>query len=189
MTKGSKKDLIADSALTCFLNSGYNSTSVDEIVKVSGVSKGGIYWHFKSKEDIFIYIIERQMNHWLTQYLSSLDESDSVFDKLTKYLDHHLQKLDTPILAVMSEFFMQTKDPEVINKLHRLAINRETILREIVAEAVRTGEFNEPDINAATSALVALIDGYMHQWMIKKDKQALEHNLRVALKIIIKGLQ
>lgn len=49
MDKDSKKDLIADAALACFLSTGYGGTSVDDIVKASGMSKGGIYWHFKSR--------------------------------------------------------------------------------------------------------------------------------------------
>lgn len=189
MIKESKKDLIADSALSCFMNSGYNNTSVDEIVRASGVSKGGIYWHFKGKEDIFIYIVERQMARWLSQYLNSLDEKDSASDKLTKYIEHRHQNIDTPISVLMSEFFMQTKDQEVIKKIYFLAVKKQTVLREIIAEAVNVGEFRFADIDAVTSTFVAMFDGFMHQWMINRDKQLLEHNSKVALDIFFKGLK
>lgn len=189
MNKKSKKDLIADSALSCFLTAGYNNTSVDEIVRASGVSKGGIYWHFKSKEDIFVYIIERQISMWFLQFLSSLSEGDSASVKLTKYINHYLKNVDTPITALISEFFMQTRDEEILKRIHSSALKKQTVLREIVATAVSTGEFSDIDIDAATATFMALIDGLMHQWMITKDKQSLKHNITVALQIFLRGIK
>jgi AcrR family transcriptional regulator len=50
---------ILDAALICFAEKGYYETTIDDIVKKSGLCKGGIYWYFKSKRDIFIGLIDR----------------------------------------------------------------------------------------------------------------------------------
>ena len=42
---------ILDAAQTCLARSGYHLTTMDDVVRESGLSKGSLYWHFDSKED------------------------------------------------------------------------------------------------------------------------------------------
>lgn len=51
------KSAIFSSAIKVFSNNGYNGATMDEIASNAGVAKGTLYYHFKSKEDIFKYII------------------------------------------------------------------------------------------------------------------------------------
>ncbi|MDV7137572.1 TetR/AcrR family transcriptional regulator [Maribacter sp. TH_r10] len=44
--------------LELFYNNGYYNTSVDDILKELSLSKGAFYYHFDSKEDFFIQILE-----------------------------------------------------------------------------------------------------------------------------------
>jgi len=44
--------------LSLFYEKGYYNTSVDDILKKLSLSKGAFYYHFESKEDFFIQIIE-----------------------------------------------------------------------------------------------------------------------------------
>lgn len=52
---------IQDAALRCFSRKGYDETTMDEIVAESGLTKGGIYWYFKSKRDIFLSLLDRHV--------------------------------------------------------------------------------------------------------------------------------
>lgn len=55
-----KREAMLDAAQACFLESGYTSTSVDEVASRAGVSKATIYAHFNSKDDLFSAIICRR---------------------------------------------------------------------------------------------------------------------------------
>ena len=44
---------ILDTAERLFIEKGYDHTSLQDIIESTGLSKGGIYHHFASKEDIF----------------------------------------------------------------------------------------------------------------------------------------
>ena len=55
-----KREAMLDAAQVCFLESGYTSTSVDEVASRAGVSKATIYAHFNSKDDLFNAIICRR---------------------------------------------------------------------------------------------------------------------------------
>lgn len=48
-----RKEEILQAALKCFSEKGYHDTGMDNIIREFGLSKGAIYWYFKSKRDIF----------------------------------------------------------------------------------------------------------------------------------------
>ena len=56
------KRLIFESAINIFSNFGYNGATMDDIALRAGVAKGTLYYHFKSKEDIFNFTISEGMN-------------------------------------------------------------------------------------------------------------------------------
>ncbi|MFC5407388.1 TetR/AcrR family transcriptional regulator [Cohnella soli] len=53
-----KKKQILDAAIKCFARKGFNATSIQEIVDELGMAKGSIYFYFKSKEELFVSVIE-----------------------------------------------------------------------------------------------------------------------------------
>ena len=53
----SKKDMIL-SSLKIFLQKGYDSTSIEDLISESHISKGGLYYHFKNKEEIFLVAVD-----------------------------------------------------------------------------------------------------------------------------------
>jgi len=63
MAQPSKKDFIAEKALPLFLANGIKGTSVDMVVKASGVSKPTVYNHFPDKATLMAHVVD----HWLSQ--------------------------------------------------------------------------------------------------------------------------
>jgi TetR/AcrR family transcriptional regulator of autoinduction and epiphytic fitness len=58
MAQRSKKDHIIQTALPLFLEHGFKGTSVDLVVKISGVSKPTVYNHFADKAALMYSVIE-----------------------------------------------------------------------------------------------------------------------------------
>src|SRR5581483_8107458 len=50
---------LIDCAQTLFLTTGYDATTIADIIARAGVSKGGFYHHFLSKEDLLDALIAR----------------------------------------------------------------------------------------------------------------------------------
>lgn len=76
---------ILDVALRLFSQQGVSSTSLGEIAKAAGVTRGAIYWHFKDKSDLFSEIWELSESN-----IGELDEAahekrESVSNKTRKY--------------------------------------------------------------------------------------------------------
>jgi TetR/AcrR family transcriptional repressor of nem operon len=66
---------------------GFNNTSVDEVLRESGVGKGNFYYYFKSKEELGYAIIENNLKRFSERVLSNAFENSN--DPLTQ-IDHFL---------------------------------------------------------------------------------------------------
>jgi len=64
---------------------GFNNTSVDEVLKESGVGKGNFYYYFKSKEELGYAIIENNLKRFSDRVLSNAFENPN--DPLTQIDD------------------------------------------------------------------------------------------------------
>src|ERR1700679_4037612 len=53
-------EALLDSAATCFFESGFAATFLDQVAQRARVTKGAIYHHFASKRDLFMAVLERQ---------------------------------------------------------------------------------------------------------------------------------
>ena len=53
------KDKILDVALQLFIRSGYRGTSLNEIAEEAGLTKGGVYHYFSSKDDLYYQAVKR----------------------------------------------------------------------------------------------------------------------------------
>jgi TetR/AcrR family transcriptional regulator, transcriptional repressor of aconitase len=51
---------IVDAALTCFARKGFHKTTMQDVVKQSGLSPGSIYCHFASKQQIIIAVVKER---------------------------------------------------------------------------------------------------------------------------------
>ena len=56
------KDIIVSVANKLFSRFGFQKTSLDEIAKTARKAKGSIYYHFASKEELFIEVVSGEMS-------------------------------------------------------------------------------------------------------------------------------
>ena len=61
MYKAEIKEKIIQAAVESFAQTGFDRTKMEDIAKRLGLSKGTLYLYFKSKEDLFLAICERNM--------------------------------------------------------------------------------------------------------------------------------
>src|SRR5437868_9170575 len=66
-----RRDQILTAAMACFARQGYHATSMDDVVRESGLSVGAIYSYFPSKEELFLAISDDRSEQTLT-YLNGL---------------------------------------------------------------------------------------------------------------------
>lgn len=97
-----------------FIEKGYDKTSIQDIINALGMSKGAIYHHFKSKEEILNAVLEQRSNY-NTQMFSNLIaniKARNAKEKLVRILEQVLADRDTHSLdSVLSA---QIKNPQFV---------------------------------------------------------------------------
>jgi len=76
--KEARRNQILEAATHVFTRLGFNKARMDDIVEESGLSKGTLYWYFKSKDDIITAILDRMLKREARQLHSMLDDERSV---------------------------------------------------------------------------------------------------------------
>ena len=79
---------VLETALTVFLRHGYKKTSMEDIANAAGISRQGIYLHFKDKDAIFSASIQKALDAGLQAAKRVLDDDHlALEEKLLKALD------------------------------------------------------------------------------------------------------
>jgi AcrR family transcriptional regulator len=76
-TNRERESRILDAAADLFVHFGYDKTTVDDIARTAGVSKGAIYLHFKGKDALFEGLLIRELFTFGEQWLAHLEEDPS----------------------------------------------------------------------------------------------------------------
>lgn len=76
MAQKSKKEHIVRNALPLFLENGFKGTSIDMVVRASGVSKPTVYNHFPDKSALMLAVIERWVEDKKPLILSLHDQTE-----------------------------------------------------------------------------------------------------------------
>ena len=72
------RERILRAAMELFRKHGFNNTTLAQILKNSNTTKGGFYFHFKSKEDLGFAVLRRTRNFWMKNVVAALEhESDT----------------------------------------------------------------------------------------------------------------
>ena len=87
------RDQILDAAARLIHLRGYHGTSLDDVLRESGVGKGNFYYYFRSKEDLGFAIIDRVVERFLERTLEPafVDPTADPLDQMRAFLDRLLE--------------------------------------------------------------------------------------------------
>lgn len=81
-----REDILA-TAKVLFHQFGFEKTSIDEIARISHKAKGSIYYHFRSKDELFDALIDDELVKFKSTLLEVVNEENiSPLDKINKYI-------------------------------------------------------------------------------------------------------
>ena len=97
LSSAARKEEILDAALVEFADRTYNAVSMERLAECAGLSKAGIYAHFKSKEEIFHALLERTTKQ-ICDFQGWLPDEDLTLPELVDvYLDRLYATFSRPL--------------------------------------------------------------------------------------------
>lgn len=91
--KTQTKDIIFTGALKAFSERGFNETNMEEIAKVCGIAKGTLYYNFKNKQELYIYILKTGMERFIQNIIETMEPipAEQVEIRIRKLIDLHFE--------------------------------------------------------------------------------------------------
>ncbi|RXZ82184.1 TetR/AcrR family transcriptional regulator [Paenibacillaceae bacterium] len=155
------KKKIADAARALFALKGYTATSIEDIVGAVGSSKGNIYYHFKSKEGLFLYLLDQWEQEWNEQWHRQEGIYTTVEEKLSGLAEHSvLHDLNHPLTNAATEFMNESWDNSNVQMSvaqyfsEHLAFNQ-----QMLQQGMDAGELRRDDTLLMGAVFEALLIG------------------------------
>ena len=165
---------ILEAALECFATRGYHTATMDDLVRTSGLSKGTLYWHFSSKEEVFLALFDRFVEEFFDVWSQLETEGRSSLETVRTLGEIFVDRLvSDPIpLGAWAEFLLQPKARQRYASMLRQSRER---LAALMRRGIERGEIRDLDPEGIAVALTAAIEGTMLQAMVDPDFDVKAH--------------
>jgi len=159
--RDTRREQILEAALKLFISKGYENSTVDEIANEAGLSKGSIYWYFKSKLEILFELTDRFVAGG-QQLLVKLVEPDG-YGTEALYKAHReiygFTMQSSQVLLIHQLATLAGSYPEIRERLVNYHQGWDKTISELITNAVEAGHFRPVNAVHVAQAINALYDG------------------------------
>ena len=170
-----RKEQIMSAALSVVVAKGYDQSRMDDIVEKSQLSKGAIYWYYKSKEEVYLSLVD----YWFLQYSSgvvdTLQQQESASDQLKALFEFFIGQFDKnpTTFKLLVEFWrLAGLNPDFNAKLQQIYSDFLEYIIEIIKVGVANGEFKNVEPRITALSILINIEGI--NWFTLFDKSGVE---------------
>ncbi|WP_159883489.1 TetR/AcrR family transcriptional regulator [Paenibacillus puerhi] len=183
------KKKIADAARTLFAQKGYKATSIEDIVNAAGCSAGNIYYHFKNKEGLFLYLLEDWNREWDQTWLAKEKLYPTTVDKLFGMAEYlALDQLSHPLTKASDEFFNNSeKAPDVEERINNMVKGYIDFNQQLLQKGIDNQEFEIADVSSLAIILDSLLFGLnLHTRRMEREETLAAY--RLAMRVFLHGI-
>ena len=110
---------ILEAAGRAFADRGIAGASLNDIIKAAGVTKGGFYFHFPSKEALALAVLRNKQEQWAGRVMSATMRHGSAIEQLDAMVDAliELHEQDPSAQAIGRICQELAEDPEMVPQL------------------------------------------------------------------------
>jgi AcrR family transcriptional regulator len=187
-----RRNQILDAATTVFVRQGFQHARMDDIVEESGLSKGTLYWYFKSKEDIINAILRRLFTGELANLESLLEAEGTVSERLVLLTGDRVNgmKRMSSLVPIIFEFYAVA--------VHQLWVQQfigeyfqqfRKLLEDLIQQGIDRGEFRPVNATEAAISLASMYEGLTIHWLM--DPQTVQWDIlsESSIPLLLDGLK
>ena len=188
--ESSVRKRLMDAAILLFTTRGYAATSVREIVEIAGVTKPALYYHFQSKDGIYLAILEDLVRIADEAIAASLVETGTARERLEGFLVgifETFEKNKSAVRMINAVFWgpAQGVPPFDFDTFHQKLL---AVLGRIVAEGVASGELRAVSPEDATLALMGVLSFNMDLTLAHPELGLGKDGFRRVLDLVFAGV-
>lgn len=183
------KQAIHEAAKRVFQKWGVNKTTMEDIAREAGKGKSTLYYYFKSKEEIFEYVVTEEFSYMLDNSKRQIENIKSAREKLRQYIVAMLEEMKktVSIYPIVSGEIKGKK--EFIERIQKkLDLKEEAIIKDILSVGLESGEFSilcKDQLDKTASVILAIVRGFELYLFVDNDDDEI---VDIVTKLITTGI-
>lgn len=185
---------LLDAAERLFQQNGVSRTSLANIARAAGVTRGAVYWHFKDKADLFGAMLERvtspldaDMAQLLADGVDPLRAWRAHVQRALHQIVHDAQTRRVLQIAMQKVEHADEMGPVVAQHIDLYQVNVNQASQILSRAAQARGQSLPAPATELARSLHALLHGLIYAWLLAPHFD-LEHTAGNALAIFLRGM-
>ncbi len=187
-----RRQEILEAARRLFVQRGYGPTKMSDIAAEAKLSKGGVYFHFVSKEEVFEALVEEEFERsmgFIKEIVGGTNELDA--SMLARLGGHFYTRWQgdnnvARFFIVMSE--MALRNEPLRQKIIAIQRSYWEAMEQVVRRGIELGVFRKVDPASAGMVIKALMDGLEGMAAFDKDKEMAKFNFDAMFDAAMRGI-
>lgn len=157
-----KRNYILETARKVFIEKGYKSVTMKDIVDACEISRGGLYLYFASTSEIFTEVLQMETEETDDVFSNTIGEHSAPSEILALFLKEQKKELlrrRNNLTRAIYEYFFEYKMPKKDNLLKNQFDTAVIIIERLIEAGVEEGEFYCEDPWGAARNIMYVLDG------------------------------
>lgn len=163
-------ELLLGSALRLFVSQGYRATNLEQISSEAKLTKGAVYFYFRSKEAVLLELLKQVQDVVVDQAIETVEAAGgSAIDRLVAYVHYQanlgITHRDEVLLLILMSLEFKEREGDVNDFIARLYKRQRGFVEALVRAGQEAAEFRT-DVRALELAatVLAIHDGTFLEW-------------------------
>jgi len=182
---------ILQAAEECFARYGYDGTGVAEICRRAGVTKGGFYHHFPTKQALFLEMLEQWLSGLDTQLEAARSGAETVPEELwcmSALMRQVFQEAEGKLPIFLQFLTKAGHSPAVWQATVAPFRKYHVFFATMVQQGITQGSFRPLDADLATRVLLSFAIGLLVQGLLDPHGADWGHVGQAGLQMLLQGL-
>ncbi|MCB0256353.1 MAG: TetR/AcrR family transcriptional regulator [Anaerolineae bacterium] len=192
MVEQTTRNQILEAATAVFAKKGFTKASMNDIMQAAGVSKGGIYWHFSSKDEIIATIFQQYFEAQLSNLDTMLGIDGKASDKMTRLA----RAASSDIEAFSDQFPSSLEFYELASKNEELRAEMETFflayrqhIELLAQQAIADGDWVALPPSEIANTILSIFEGTLLLASVFPDHMNMSTQMETAMNLLLNGLR
>ena len=181
--------LILNSAIKVFSKKGFEATRMEDIAKTAKLSVGGVYWYYKSKEEIIIAIMEQLIDKDVKDLRALLEAEGSVRARLETYIGLSIDEAQEYIPITYELYSLAHRNAKVKNHIRAFLQTYHGVLEQFIQQGIDRKEFKSVNARETALTLAALYEGALELNMLDPERVDAKQTLLSSIRLLMNGLE
>jgi AcrR family transcriptional regulator len=161
---------LIDEARAIFARFGYNKTTVDDIARTAGKGKSTFYYYFKSKEEIFKAVLDKEAEILRIKLLAAINTNKSAIEKIKDYIFTRFESFIELVNYYNVIRFEDIKTLSLVDEIRgKYDVEQTSMIKSVLAEGILKNEVKAGDTDLVTDTIAVILTGLEYHMIFRPD--------------------